>query len=85
MNGFGVARGGPADDDPDGRGLRIRIVAARFDAEIVELLVETAREELARLGVRPEDVVLVRVPGAFELPIAARAGSPGSASTAVGR
>lgn len=57
----------------DGRGLRIGIAAARFNEEIVERLVGTARDELARLGVRPEDVVLVRVPGAFELPIAARA------------
>ena len=57
----------------DGHGLWIGIVAARFNEEIVERLVETAREELVRLGVRPEDTVLVRVPGAFELPIAARA------------
>ncbi len=57
----------------DGRGLRIGIAAARFNEEIVERLVGTARDELARLGVRPEDIVLVRVPGAFELPIAARA------------
>lgn len=57
----------------DGRGLRIGIAAARFNEEIVERLVETARDELARLGVRPEDVIVVRVPGAFELPIVARA------------
>jgi 6,7-dimethyl-8-ribityllumazine synthase len=57
----------------DGCGLRIGIAAARFNGEIVERLVGTARDELTRLGVRPEDVVLVRVPGAFELPIAARA------------
>ena len=63
----------PVAASPDGRGLRIGIVAARFNAEIVERLVETAREELARLGVRPEDILLVRVPGAFELPIAAHA------------
>ena len=68
-----VGRGESAGDSPDGRGLRIGIVAARFNAEVVERLVETAREELGRLGVRPEDVVLVRVPGAFELPIAAHA------------
>ena len=60
-------------DSPDGRGLRIGIAAARFNAEVVERLVATARDELVRLGVRPEDIVLVRVPGAFELPIAARA------------
>lgn len=57
----------------DGHGLRIGIVAARFNADIVERLVETACDELARLGVRPEHVTLVRVPGAFELPIAAQA------------
>lgn len=57
----------------DGRGLRIGIAAARFNAEVVERLVETARDELLRLGVRLEDILLVRVPGAFELPIAARA------------
>lgn len=68
-----VGRHGSAGDGPDGRGLRIGIVAARFNAEVVERLVETAQEELGRLGVRPEDVLLLRVPGAFELPIAARA------------
>lgn len=57
----------------DGCRLRIGIAAARFNAEVVERLVESARDELTRLGVRPEDIVLVRVPGAFELPIAARA------------
>ncbi len=69
MNSNAEAPGG----DHDGRGLRIGIVAARFNADVVDRLVETARGELDRLGIRPEDVVLVRVPGAFELPIAARA------------
>lgn len=68
-----VARGASADGEPDGRGLRIGIVAARFNAEVVERLVATALDELARLGVRPEDVTVLRVPGAFELPIAAQA------------
>ena len=58
---------------PDGRGLRIAIVAARFNAEIVDRLVETALAELQALGVQPADVTLLRVPGAFELPLAARA------------
>lgn len=66
-------RSGPDAASHDGRGLRIGIVAARFNAEIVERLVETARDELGRLGVRPEDILLLRVPGAFELPIAADA------------
>lgn len=63
----------PVAASPDGRGLRIGIIAARFNAEVVERLLTTALGELGRLGVRPEDVVLVRVPGAFELPIAAHA------------
>lgn len=63
----------PVAASRDGHGLRIGIVAARFNAQVVERLLRTAREELARLGVRPEDIVLVRVPGAFELPIAAHA------------
>lgn len=57
----------------DGRGLLIGIVAARFNAEVVERLVDTACDELGRLGVRPEDVTVLRVPGAFELPIVAQA------------
>ena len=73
--GAGSAGGslGSVSDSPDGRGLRIGIVASRFNAEVVDRLVATARDELVRLGVRPDDVVLVRVPGAFELPVAARA------------
>lgn len=57
----------------DGTGLRIAIVAARFHSDIVERLLETARSELERLGVAPEQVVVHRVPGAFELPLAALA------------
>ena len=47
---------------------RIAIAASRFNAFIVEQLVEGARDALARRGVEP---TLVWVPGAFELPLAA--------------
>lgn len=57
----------------DGTGLRIAIVAARFHAEIVERLLETARAELERLGVASGEIAVHRVPGAFELPLAALA------------
>lgn len=57
----------------EGGGLRIGIVAARFNAEVVDRLIETAWDELERLGVRSEDIHLLRVPGAFELPIVAGA------------
>ena len=53
--------------------IRVAIVAARFNGEIVDRLVETAVAELAVLGVDAADVSVVRVPGAIELPIAALA------------
>lgn len=63
----------PVAASPDGHGLRIGVVASRFNTDIVERLVETAQEEFGRLGVLPLDVIVVRVPGAFELPLAAQA------------
>ncbi len=57
----------------DGSGLRIGVVAARFNAEVVDLLLDTALEELRNLGVSDDRVTVHRVPGSFELPIAAKA------------
>jgi len=56
-----------------GRGRRFAIVASRFHEEIVERLVDGAREALRRHGVADKDVLVVWVPGAFELPQAALA------------
>ncbi len=61
------------DEALDGRGLRIAIVASRFHREIVDHLVETALDELRGLRVSEEAVAIYRVPGAFELPLAALA------------
>jgi 6,7-dimethyl-8-ribityllumazine synthase len=55
----------------EGRGLRIAIACARFNEALCERLLEGALAELARLGVRPEETLVARVPGAFELPLAA--------------
>lgn len=55
----------------DGRGLKVAIACARFNEAVCERLLEGALIELARLGVRTEDIVVARVPGAFELPVAA--------------
>jgi 6,7-dimethyl-8-ribityllumazine synthase len=57
----------------DGSGLRIGIVVARFNHLISARLLEAAAEELAQAGTRPEDVHVAWVPGAFEIPLAARA------------
>src|ERR1700761_3127143 len=52
-----------------GAGLRIGIVVSRFNELIVERLLEGALNTLRRHGVGDDDIVLVRLPGAFEIPI----------------
>jgi 6,7-dimethyl-8-ribityllumazine synthase len=56
----------------DGAGLRIGIVRARWNAEIVDRLLEGVRRGLRDLGVADADVTDVSVPGSFELPMGAR-------------
>jgi 6,7-dimethyl-8-ribityllumazine synthase len=56
----------------DGRGLRIGLVVSRFNDFISERLLEGALDCLRRHGVREKDVAVARVPGAFEIPVAAR-------------
>jgi len=48
------------------------IVAARFNAEIVDVLAEGARAALLRHGVAASAIVELSVPGAFEVPLAAQ-------------
>jgi 6,7-dimethyl-8-ribityllumazine synthase len=48
---------------------RFCLVAARFNSFVVESLVEGALDTLRRHGAKEEDITLVRVPGAFEMPI----------------
>ncbi len=57
----------------DGRGLRVAIAVSRFNSSITRSLLEGAQGRLARLGVDPDAIDVVWVPGAFELPQAARA------------
>jgi 6,7-dimethyl-8-ribityllumazine synthase len=52
-------------------GAYIAIVAARFNAELVGPLLDGALERLASHGVGAGQVKVVRVPGAFEIPLAA--------------
>lgn len=56
----------------DGRSVRIAIVASRVNRPIVDDLIFGAREALARGGVPDEALEIVSVPGALELPLAAR-------------
>ncbi len=54
----------------DATGLRIGIVAARFNDFIVARLIDGAVDALVKHGVSPTDIEVVRVPGAFEMPLA---------------
>lgn len=56
----------------NGQGLRIGIIAARFNEFITSKLLEGAKAALQGHGVRDEDVTVVSVPGAFELPLIAK-------------
>ncbi|MEY2966935.1 MAG: 6,7-dimethyl-8-ribityllumazine synthase [Actinomycetota bacterium] len=64
--------GGTTGPEIDGTGLRIGIIAARFNDHIVGRLHAGARRGLARIGVADSDVTEAWVPGAFELPLAAK-------------
>lgn len=55
-----------------GTGLKIGMVAARFNEFIVSKLVAGAQDALVRHGVSEENVELAWVPGAFEIPVVAK-------------
>jgi 6,7-dimethyl-8-ribityllumazine synthase len=50
------------------RGLKVAIVASRFNSFIVEQLVAGAVDALQRTGCRDQDIAVFRAPGAFEIP-----------------
>ena len=56
----------------DASGQRFALVVARFNAFITERLLQSACDGLLRSGAARKDIEIVRVPGAFEIPAAAR-------------
>jgi len=56
----------------DAKGLRFALVASRFNDFIVDRLIGGCVDYLLRHGAVREDLTLVRVPGAFELPLVTR-------------
>ncbi len=65
-------QGTPQAGDPrlDGSKLRIGIVQARFNASITNTLAQACKDELLALGVMPQKIKLITVPGALEVPVA---------------
>jgi 6,7-dimethyl-8-ribityllumazine synthase len=60
------------DGDLSAEGMRFAIVVARWNAVITERLLEGALDALLRSGARRDDIEIARVPGAWEIPAAAR-------------
>ncbi|MCR5613937.1 6,7-dimethyl-8-ribityllumazine synthase [Treponema sp.] len=52
--------------------IRIAIVASRFNSNIVENLIAGALDGLKRHNVKDENITIVKVPGAFEIPLIAK-------------
>jgi 6,7-dimethyl-8-ribityllumazine synthase len=60
------------EGDLTAAGMRFAIIAARWNAVITDRLLQGALDVLLRSGARREDIEIVRVPGAWEIPAAAR-------------
>jgi 6,7-dimethyl-8-ribityllumazine synthase len=60
------------EGDLSAEGMKFGIVVARWNAVITERLLDAALDALLRSGARREDIEVVRVPGAWEIPAAAR-------------
>jgi 6,7-dimethyl-8-ribityllumazine synthase len=84
VDGAGPAEHAPAEleipdgyvvleGSPDGARRGVAVIVSRFNGEITGRLLEAALDELEDAGTRPDDVTIVPVPGAFELPLAAMA------------
>jgi 6,7-dimethyl-8-ribityllumazine synthase len=58
------------EPDHNGRGLRIGIVTARFNAELGNALLDACLQELQKLGVKAGNVTIAYVPGSLEVPLA---------------
>lgn len=53
-------------------GTRVAAVVSTFHRDLCEAMLDSAQAELLRMGLCADDLVVVRVPGAFELPLVAR-------------
>lgn len=58
------------DAELDGEGMVIGVVMSRFNEPVVDALLDSCTSELQELGVRAQDITVVSVPGALEIPLA---------------
>ena len=56
----------------DASGLKVGLLVSRFNSFISDRLLEGATDALVRHGAKEENLTIARVPGAFELPVAAK-------------
>lgn len=63
---------GREEPELDGAGLRVAVVCGRFNDHVTVRLLDGVRRGLDAAGVRGDDVIEVWVPGAFEIPLAAK-------------
>lgn len=59
---------GDVDQQYNGSELRVGILHARWNKEIIDSLVKGAKDKLLQFGVKPENIVIESIPGSFELP-----------------
>ncbi len=78
MPGYGSWKGDPMsgystiEGKLDASGLKSAVVASRFNDFVTAKLIEGAVDCLLRHGAAEKDITLIRVPGSFELPLAAK-------------
>jgi len=70
---MGEEDGGAIWGSAGGAGLRVAVACSRFNGHVTELLLAGALAELEDLGVAEDDRTVAWVPGAFELPLVAKA------------
>lgn len=63
---------GQLDQEYDGSELKVLIIHARWNREIINALVEGAVKRMTGLGVKKSNITIETVPGSFELPYACR-------------
>ncbi len=82
---MGANQRAAAADEPDldGRGLRLAVVCGRFNDHVTRRLLEGVQRGLEALGVSDDQLSTVWVPGAFELPMAAKAFAESDAVDAI--